>query len=314
MAKNGVGPGTGSPTDDTADEVDARGSFWDRIMPKTILGLAALLFFMSIASAFSGAALFAYYRFELDETRERIAKVESAVADDLEFAQQQLETDTEAAKAEIQGLLDELEQFAATGETVESLLDGIKDSMLFVSTRDENGQPSVGTAFVLFSDSERSFLLTSYSTIRAATVSPAPPIQVRRGNEEVAVELNSWDEERDLALLIAEDAPNLPAVEIGDTSAVSTGDRVFAVSALGGAGGSIVQGFVADISANAVQHDAPVGAHFQGGPLINTQGELVAITSRRYAPLGFQPLDVFFAIPVRQACDEVVQCPDSLTD
>lgn len=311
MANDGVGPDTGSTMQETRT-VGAR-SLWDRILPKTILGLAALLFFMSIASAFSGAALFAYYRFELDDTRDRIAQVETAVSDDLETAQQVLEEDTEAAKNEIQALLDELEQFAATGQTVESLLAGIKDSVLFVSTLDENGQPSVGTAFVLFSDSERSFLLTSYTTIRAATVSPGPDIRVRRGGEDVAVELNGWDEARDLALLIAEDAPNLPAVEVADTSSVSTGDRVFAISALGAAGGSIVQGFVADISARAVQHDAPVGAHFQGGPLINTRGELVAITSRRYAPLGFDPRDVFFAVPVGEACDQVVQCPDSLT-
>ncbi len=287
--------------------------FFQRILPQTILGLAALLFFMSIAAAFSGAALFAFYRFELDDTRQRLTTVESKVADDFEDAEQLIEEETEEAKAEIQRLLDELEQFSATAKTVEELLADVRDSTFLVSTLDENGQPSVGTAFVLFSDSERSFLLTSYNTIRAATVSPGPSIEVRQSDQLLDVEINGWDEERDLALLIAEEAPNLPAVELAELSSVSTGDRVFAVSALGSSGGSIVQGFVADVASNAIQHDAPIGKQFQGGPMLNSRGELVAIASRSYAPIGFEPAAVFFGIPVREACAEVVRCPSSLT-
>lgn len=298
-----------------AEERDAgeEAGFFERILPRTILGLASLLFFMSLAAAFSGAALFAYYRFELDDTRERLVDVESRVADDFEAAEQLIDEETEQAKAEIQRLLDELEQFSATAKTVDELLAGVRDSTFLVTTLDENGQPSVGTAFVLFSDSERSFLLTSYNTIRAATVSPGPGIEVRQSDQVLDVQLNGWDETRDLALLIAEEAPNLPAVELADLSSVKVGDRLFAVSALGASGGSIVQGFVADVASNAVQHDAPIGKQFQGGPMLNSRGELVAISSRAYSPIGFVPDAVYFGIPVREACAEVVRCPSSLT-
>lgn len=291
---------------------DQRG-FWQRILPETILGLASLLFFMSIAAAFSGAALFAYYRFELDDARQRIADVESRTADDVEAAGQVIDERTAEATAEIEALLEELQQFGASGQTLDEIVEGVRESVLLVTTLDEAGQASVGTAFVLFSDSERSFLLTSYTTVRAATVSPGPDITVRRGGEEIAVSLNGWDEARDLALLVAEDAPNLPAVEIADPSSLSTGDRVFALSGLGAQGASIVQGTVADVAANAIAHDAPVGVQFQGGPLLDAQGALVAISSRNYAPLGFAPDTVFFGIPVREACAQVVQCPTSLT-
>lgn len=287
--------------------------FWARVLPDTILGLAALLFFMSIAAAFSGAALFAYYRFELDDTRQRVADMESLINDQVEASQQVIDQRTDEATSEIETLLDELEQFAASGQTLDELLDGVRESVYTVSTLDENGQPSVGTAFVLFSDSERSFLLTSYTTVRAATVSPGPDLNVRRGDNQINVSLNSWDPGRDLALLIAEEAPNLPAVPIADPSSITTGDRVFAVSAVGAQGASIVQGTVADAAANAVAHDAPIGIQFQGGPLLSSSGELVAISSRSYAPLGFAPDAVFFGVPVREACAEVVQCPSSLT-
>ncbi len=287
-------------------------SFWKRVLPQTILGLASLLFFMSIAAAFSGAALFAYYRFELDETRQRVVEVESSIADQVEAGQQIIDAETDEATAEIDALLDELEQFAASGQTLDELVSGVQESVFLVSTLDENGQPSVGAAFVLFSDSERSFLLTSYTTVRAATVDPGPALTVRSAGQEIAVQLNSWDPGRDLALLVAEEAPNLPAIEIADPSSVSIGDRAFAVAGLGGDGASIVQGTIIDVAGNAISHDVPIGPQFQGGPLLSSSGELIAISSRTYAPLGFPPDATFFGIPVREACAEVVQCPADL--
>jgi len=291
---------------------DADRSTWSRLLPDTALGLAVLLFFMAVAAAFSGAALFAYYRFELDDTRSRVAELEGAIADDLETAEQRLDERTEQASAEIDGLLQELEAFGASGQTVEELIEGASPSVFFVSTLDEAGQPSVGSAFVLFADSERSFLLTSYETVRAATVAPGPGIEVRQGDRRLGVELTAWDEARDLALLVAEDDPNLPAIGVADPSGVDVGDRVFAVSGLGTDGGALTQGVVADVSGNGIQHDAAVGPQFQGGPLLDAEGKLVGITSRRYAPLGFRPDAVFFAVPVREACAELVQCPAEL--
>lgn len=306
MSTNGAEP-------DSRPGANPSPGFVKRIVPSSILGLATLLFFMSIASAFSGAALFAYYRFEIDDVKEQVADVQSLIADDVIASEQVIDTKTDEATAEIDALLDELEQFSASGQTIDELRDGVADSVYLVSTLDENGQPSVGTAFVLFSDSERSFLLTSYTTIKAATVTPAPPIQVRGQSGELVATLNSWDPGRDLALLVAEEAPNLPALEIAEPSSVSTGDRVFAVSGLGASGASIVQGVVADVAANGIQHDAPVGVQFQGGPMLDSSGKLIGISSRSYAPLGFVPDTVYFTIPVREACAEVVQCPTSLT-
>lgn len=277
-------------------------------MPRTILGLASLLFFMSLAAAFSGAVLFAYYRFELDDTQQRVADVEASMADQVEAGRQLIAEDTDAARSEIEDLLAELEQFAASGQTLDELIEGVKESVYFISTLDENGQPSVGTAFVLFSDSERSFLLTSYTTVRAATASPGPAIEARNGGGEIAVAVNNWDAARDLALLVAEDAPNLPAVEVASAD-LGTGDRVFAISGLGARGASVVQGVVSDVAANAIAHDAPIGVQYQGGPLLDADGNLIGIASRSYAPVGFSPDTVFFGIPIREACAEAVQCP-----
>ena len=279
-------------------------------MPTTALGLATMLFFMSIASAFTGAVLYAYYEYRLGQTEDKVDAFEANFGETLDGAIDRIEEAGDEAVGQVQTQLDDLERFAASGETLSGLLEQAQASVWFVETLDDAGQPSVGSAFVVFSDVEQSFLVTSYATVEAATTQPAPEITVRKGDERLTARLTSWDPPNDMALLTI-DKPELPALEWAPTDPpVQVGDRVFVVSGLGTAGGSISQGFVAGVSAEGVQHDAPVGAAFQGGPLLNSSGEVLGMASRRYSPLGFNPEAVFFGVPIRSSCSQVIQCPD----
>ena len=278
-------------------------------LPTTALGLAWMLFFMSIAAAFTGAILYAYYEYRLGQTEDKVDAFEAEFEQSLDGAVQRIDEARDQAVGQVQTQLDDLERFAASGETLTGLLEAAQGSVWFVQTLDEAGQPSVGSAFVVFSDDEQSFLLTSYTTIRAATANPGPDVTVRKGEEQLQASLTSWDPANDLALLTL-DKPNLPALEWAPTDPpVQVGDRVFVVSGLGAAGGSISQGFVAGVSAEGVQHDAPVGAAFQGGPLLSSSGEVIGVASRTYAPLGFAPEAVFFGVPIRSSCAQVIRCP-----
>jgi len=282
-------------------------------LPRTALGLAGLLFAMSVASALTGAILYAYYEYRLGQTDDRVEEFAATFEESVDGALERIEAERDTAVGAVQGQLDDLEKFAASGETLAALLEQAAPSVWFVSTLDEAGQPSVGSAFVVFSDGEQSFLLTSYTTVRAATQNPGPEITVRKGDDVLGVELTTWDPANDLALLTV-DRPSLPALRWAPTEPpVQVGDRVFVVSGLGAAGGAISQGFVADVSANGIQHGAPVGAAFQGGPLLSSGGEVLAVASRAYAPLGFSPEAVFFGVPIRASCSEVLRCPDPET-
>jgi S1-C subfamily serine protease len=279
-------------------------------LPKTALGMAMLLFCMSIGSAFSGAILYAYYEYRLGKTDDRVDAFEVGFGSAVEDALDKIGEERDDAIGQVQLQLDDLQRFAASGETLSGLLEKVKPSVWFVQTLDESGGPSVGSAFVVFSDNEQSFLLTSFTTVRAATAKPAPNITLRKDQEELQGTLAAWDPPNDLAL-ISVDKPSLPSLKWAPTDPpVGIGDRVFVVSGLGAAGGSISQGFVAGVSAEGVQHDAPVGAAFQGGPLLNSDGEVVGAASRAYAPLGFAPEAVFFGVPIRNACAKVIRCPD----
>jgi S1-C subfamily serine protease len=290
-----------APRDDTG---------WRRVIPRTALGLAGLLFFMGIASAFTGAVLYAYYDYRLGKTEDRNEEFQASFKDEIDKAKQEIQDERSTAVEEINSQLDELQKFAPSGDTLSELFRKTRTSVWFVSTLDEHGQPSVGSAFVVFADAEQSFLLTSFNTVRAATRQPAPEVIVRKRGEELRATVNGWDPANDLALLVI-DRANLPSLPWAKGSPVSViGDRIFALSGLGADGGAITHGFVADVSANGIQHSADIGAHFQGGPLLNSDGEVVAVSSRAYSPLGFSPEAVFFGVPIRTACTQVIRCPE----
>jgi S1-C subfamily serine protease len=285
--------------------------FARRALPNTALGLAGVLFLMSIAAAFSGAVLYAYYESRQEATNNKVEAFFRDYNKSIEDARKTIQAEGDRAKADIRNQLDELQKFAASGSTLTGLLEKAQPSVYFVSTVDQAGGPAVGSAFVVFADSQQSFMLTSFTTVKAATVTPAPDITIRKqGQDDVTATLFTWDEGRDLALLSVP-IPNLPALNwISQDAPPKIGDRLFAVSGLGSTGASITQGFVADVSVDGVQHDVAVGAQFQGSPIINSDGEVVAVASRTYAPFNFATEGVYFAPLVRRACDSVLKCPE----
>ena len=283
---------------------------WRRAIPTTALGLAFALFCASVASALTGAILYAFYEYRLNQTEDRVDAFEAGFEDDVSTAIDQIDKERDDAVGQVQSQLDDLEKFAASGETLQGLLETVSPSVWFVTTRDEAGQPSVGSAFVAFSDADQSFLIASYNTVRANTKEPVPGIDVVKGDEHLSATLVRWDPANDLALLSIPKS-GLPALKWAPTDPPpQVGDRVFVVSGLGGGGGAVSQGFIAGVSSQGIQHDAPVGAAFQGGPLVNSKGEVLAVASRAYAPLGFAPEAVFFGVPIRNSCADLITCPD----
>lgn len=281
----------------------------ERLVPRTVLGMATLILAFAIGTAFSGVAFYSYYEYKKDDAVRKVNTFVAGFDERFKTAIETIEAEQENAKAEIQKELEPLKEIRAEGETLEELVKKVSGAVWFVRTLDEAGQPSVGSAFVVASDSDETLLLTSFTVVRAATRSPGPQVFVRKGDEEIRATLWTWQEDKDLAVLVL-DKGNVPKLDFAPRDPpLKTGERVFAVSGLGAAGGAITQGFVADVSGTGIQSDASVGVHFQGGPLVNSDGQVLGVASRAYAPIGFRPDGVFFSVPVRMACDRVLRCP-----
>lgn len=281
----------------------------ERLIPKSVLGMVTLILAFSLGASLVGAVLYAYYEYRLDKTEKTVSTFVTGFDERFQNATDTINAEREKAKSEIQAELEPLKQIRAEGETLNELIKKVQPSVWFVRTLDEAGQPSVGSAFVVASDAEQSLLLTSYNTVRAATKQPGPQVVIRKGDEEVKATVHTWQEEKDLALLIVSKASMPPLKFAPKDPPTQVGERVFAVSGLGASGGAISQGFAADVSAAGIQHDAGIGAAFQGGPLLNSNGEVLGVSSRAYAPLGFSSEAVFFAVPAKGTCERVLRCP-----
>src|SRR5436190_9766823 len=282
----------------------------ERLIPKSVIGITMIILAGAIGAAFSGVVLYSYYEYRLNKTETKVADFINGFQDTRKQAIDSINSKKDEAKADIDKELEPIKKIQAEGQTLDALVKKAGPSLYFVHTLDEAGQPAVGTAFAVASDPNQTFLITSYTTVRAATRRPGPDVFVRQGTTETKVSVWTWQEERDLALIILPKG-SVPKLEFaGKDPPLTVGERVFAISGLGTDGGSASQGFIGDVSSAGVQHDAAIGPAFQGGPMLNSDGKVIAIASRSYAPLGFSNESVWFGVPVQAVCEKVLKCPN----
>jgi S1-C subfamily serine protease len=288
--------------------------FAQRLLPRTAIGVVVLLLAAAIGFAFGGTVLFAYYQHRTDRLEKRISSFINGYEERVEEAKKEIDKEKDDAIEEVRKEIEPIKELRASGETLRSLVDKVKDSVYLVETQDEFGRPQAGSAFVVTSDAERSYLVTSLSVVESSTRKPGPAIVLRTGNERVDATLWTWQEERDLALLIVNKG-GLPRVKWAAADAPPQyGERIFDVAGVGGAGGSITQGFVADVSAAGIMHDAAVTGPFAGGPILNSKGEVLGVGAPGYTPLGFTSDRVTFAPYIRAACEKILKCPTGAAD
>lgn len=301
---SGVSAGT-EPT----DELPYR-RWRDWLIPRSVLGITAMLLAFSIGASLSGVTLYSYYEYRLTNNEKRIDTYVKGFDQRFRTASDTIDAQKQNAQAAVQKELEPLRQFQAEGGTLASLAQKVGGSVWFIQTLDENGAPSVGSAFVVESHGNESLLVGSYSTIRAATHSPAPKVYAVKGNDKLEVQVVNWVEDRDLAVMTLPKG-NQPKLDfVSQDQQPRLGERVFVTSGLGAAGASLTQGFVSDVSQGAIQHDAAVGPSFQGGPMLNSDGKVTGVASNQFAPFGFVPGNgVTFGLPIRNTCDKLLRCP-----
>jgi Trypsin-like peptidase domain len=285
-------------------------TFRRRILPRSFLGVGVMILAFAVGAGFSGVVLYSYYQYKLNQTNARVNTLVTGYKQQFAKAESDLQASVAAAQANIQEQLKSVQQLQASPAALATLVAQVAPSVFFVHTLDTSGQPSVGTAFVISSNPTESLLVTSYTTVSAATHTPGPPVYVRQGNSDTAVTVRTWDPQYDLALLILPKG-NLKALTAAPTSpAPLPGQRLYTVSGLGSAGASLDQATIVDVFSGGLAVDAGVGAAFQGGPMINQSGQVVAVTSRTYAPLGFTSSGIWYSPYVEAACNKVLSCPN----
>jgi S1-C subfamily serine protease len=281
-----------------------------RILPRTVIGLTAMLLVAAIAAGASGAVLYAYYDWRLTQNEDRVGDLAEGLETRLTDANVAVENATNDAVEQVRQEGDALRELINDQNRIADLLPLISESVWYVSTLDDSGRASVGSAFVVSGSSDGSLLLTSYATVSAATVDPAPEITLRKGDRTMVATLYAWDPARDLALLTV-DQPDMGALAWAteEERAAAAGKRGYVATGLGGAEATISPGQVLDLTANQIQHNVAISEQFQGGPLLTADGKVLGVASMEYSPLNFDATGgVSFAVPVALACEQVLTC------
>ncbi len=118
------------------------------------------------------------------------------------------------------------------------------------------------------------------------------------------------DKDHDLAL-IKIDAPNLVPVTLSDSRNLMVGQRVYAIGNPFGLNGTMTRGIISAIRSirgsegnpieDAIQTDAAVNPGNSGGPLLNSHGEVIGITTLIASNGADQSSGIGFAIPINTA-------------
>jgi serine protease Do len=108
----------------------------------------------------------------------------------------------------------------------------------------------------------------------------------------------------DFVLIKINPEGTLPVIKLGDSSRVKVGQKVLAIGNPFGFDRSLTEGIISriDKTKNKIQTDAAINPGCSGGPLLNTDGEVIGINQSIYNPDNNKSnIGIGFAIPVNSA-------------
>jgi len=163
----------------------------------------------------------------------------------------------------------------------------------------------VGTGFIVSRDGQ---IVTNAHVVEGAD---AVKVTLSDGRT-VDGKVLGTDTATDIALVKVEAGDSLPTVAFGDSTQLKVGQDVVAIGNPFGLGNSVTSGIVSalgrDINSgpfdNYIQTDAAINKGNSGGPLFNTDGEVVGINTAIFSPTGGS-VGIGFAVPSETAAKVV---------
>lgn len=174
--------------------------------------------------------------------------------------------------------------FITSGVTQEALDEQaltkhVRDSVVTIRHMDRTGNENgVGTGFII---DENGLVATSLHVIGEAR---AIEVQLADGSRHEPVSVHAWDRTLDLAV-IRLDLKDLKPLPLGDSDALSPGEKVIAVGNPMGLERSVVNGLISGFRrfdhARMIQLAIPIEPGNSGGPLFNPKGEVLGLLNMK---------------------------------
>ncbi len=158
---------------------------------------------------------------------------------------------------------------------------------------------SLGSGFII--DADKGYVITNNHVVAGAD-------EVRvtlHDDTSLPATVVGRDEKVDIAVLQVKTDKKLSAVKFGDSSKLRVGDWVLAIGNPFGLGGTVTAGIVSAESRNInagpyddfIQTDASINRGNSGGPMFDTDGNVIGINTAIFSPSGGGSVGIGFAVP-----------------
>jgi len=276
-----------------------------RILPRTVIGICTMLMSVGIGAGLAGAGFYAYYDDRLADNEAQVAGFVETFDTQFTDAALAIEGQRDAALEDVRAELLPLEAYVADANGVSTLPDTAGPSVWSIRSLDDNGRATSGSAFAVVDHQGGTGLITQLDVVSASIVTPAPAVELVKGDRVIQATLWTWDEDNGLALIVTDQV--LPVLDIADAveADLLLGRSVFALSGFGARGATASPGLMLDRSTQGLLHTAAIGPAFDGGPIVDGTGQVLGMTTSVVTPeFG----DINVAIDASVFCQRVLRC------
>jgi len=191
---------------------------------------------------------------------------------------------------------------------LKSGINNVYEATVYVEVLNGKTQITSGSGFVYKKDDKFGYILTNYHVIEKGKNF----VVTFTDGTEATAELVSGDEYYDVAVLKVDVSKIKKVANLGDSSKLELGDTVFTVGSPLGKEymGTITRGIISGVNRTVtvsltsgsykmevIQTDASINSGNSGGPICNIRGDVIGITSSKFAGNGVEGMG--FAIPMQ---------------
>lgn len=218
-------------------------------------------------------------------------------------------------------IVNKLEKEVTVNEQgIADAVEKVYDSVVVVENLKGGELQATGTGFIFKKSDNKYYVMTNYHVINGAS---SVKIQLTN-NKELNVEVLGGDSYSDIAILAFESKDDYSIAEIGSSTDARVGDTTFAVGAPVDSttySWSVTRGIVSgkdrmvkvttssqtsssDYIMKVLQTDAAINSGNSGGPLCNSNGQVIGITNMKLISNSTSNIEgMGFAIPIEDAID-----------
>ncbi len=192
------------------------------------------------------------------------------------------------------------------------------DSIVEVKAFSENVGESFGTAEFINNDGSliTNAHVVTYSYLNTTQTFEKYFIRFASDEEYIEVSLVKYSPELDIAILqMNPTIHKFKPMQIADSSKIKTGDKVYAIGNMANYGISMTEGIISsplinihynNITRSVIQCDLTIAEGNSGGSLVNSNGELIGITTFRTKDSGGNPIyGIAYCIPINAVLEYI---------